>query len=54
MSVSGEQAVDPAIEAGSSGDFRAWYMQTSGSGNVDQWNVYYRSSTDGGATWSGR
>jgi hypothetical protein len=52
LSVTGEQAVDPAIEAGASGDVRAWYMQTSGNGNVDQWNVYYRASTDGGATWS--
>ena len=24
----------------------------SGGGNVDAWNVWYRSSTDGGATWS--
>jgi hypothetical protein len=26
-------------------------MQTTGS-DVDAWNVYYRRSTDGGATWS--
>jgi hypothetical protein len=26
-------------------------METNG-GNVDAWNVWYRSSTDGGATWS--
>ena len=36
------------------GDFRAWYMQTTGGGNVDAWNVWYRSSTDGGATWTAR
>ena len=26
--------------------------QTSGGGNVDAWNVWYRRSTDGGATWA--
>ena len=25
--------------------------QTAGGGNLDQWNVWYRTSTDGGATW---
>ena len=27
-------------------------MQTSGGGNVDAWNTWYRRSSDGGATWS--
>ena len=52
LSSGSEQAVDPAIESTGTGDVRAWYMQTSGSGNVDQWNTWYRRSTDGGATWS--
>jgi hypothetical protein len=53
ISAAGEGALDPAIEAASATDVRAWYMQTSGAGNPDQWNVYYRASTDGGVTWSG-
>jgi hypothetical protein len=52
LSASAEQSVDPAIEATGTGDVRAWYFQTAGGGNVDQWNTWYRRSTDGGATWS--
>jgi hypothetical protein len=52
LSVSGEEATAPAMEATGSGDIRAWYQQTSGGGNVDQWNTWYRRSTDGGTTWS--
>jgi hypothetical protein len=51
LSAAGTEAVDPAVEARGSGDIRAWYMQTTGT-DVDTWNVYYRSSADGGATWS--
>ena len=51
LSVVGEEAVAPAVEARGTNDFRAWYMQTTGA-NPDVWNVYYRRSTDGGATWS--
>ncbi len=51
LSVTGEQAVDPAVEAAGTNDIRAWYMQTTGL-DVDRWNVYYRRSTDGGVTWS--
>jgi hypothetical protein len=51
LSASGTHAEAPAVESTGNGDVRAWYYQTTGS-NVDQWNVYYRSSTDGGATWS--
>jgi hypothetical protein len=28
------------------------YYQTAGGGNLDKWNVWFRSSDDGGATWS--
>ena len=39
----------PAIIAGGAGDVRiAWMDQR----NNPHWNVYYRSSTNGGATWS--
>jgi len=51
LSATGSQATDPAVEATGSGDVRAWYAQTTG-GNVDAWNVYYRTSTNGGTTWS--
>jgi Neuraminidase (sialidase) len=51
LSVSGEEATSPTVEALGAGDFRTWYMQTNG-GNVDQWNVWYRTSTNGGSTWS--
>ena len=44
------EATDPTIEAGAAGDVRAFYMQTTGS-NVDQWNVYYVRSTNGGVSW---
>ncbi|MGZ8632220.1 MAG: hypothetical protein ACXWZF_14855, partial [Actinomycetota bacterium] len=33
------------------GDVRLWYMQTRG-GDPNAWNVWYRESGDGGATWS--
>jgi BNR repeat-like domain len=39
----------PALVAGSTGDVRAAWMDTRVS---PLWNVYYRSSTNGGATWS--
>jgi hypothetical protein len=29
-----------------------WYMQTAGGDDPDAWNVWYRSSPDGGGTWS--
>jgi hypothetical protein len=52
LSAAGETTDAPAIESRGNGDVRAWYYQTSGGGNVDAWNVWYRSSTDGGATWT--
>ncbi|MBF8290887.1 MAG: Exo-alpha-sialidase, partial [Chloroflexi bacterium] len=50
LSAAGTHSVSPAVEARGTGDFRAWYMQTTGV-NPDVWNVYYRRSTDGGLTW---
>jgi Neuraminidase (sialidase) len=49
--VAGEEATSPAVEATGNGDIRVWYMQTN-NGNVDAWNVWYRSSKDGGTTWT--
>jgi hypothetical protein len=39
----------PAIVAGANGDVRVAWMD---SRNAPYWNTYYRSSTNGGATWS--
>jgi hypothetical protein len=52
LSVAGENATTPAVEQVGSGDARAWYMQTGGGDAPSTWNVWYRSSTDGGQTWS--
>jgi hypothetical protein len=51
LSAPGNEATAPAVESTGSGDVRAWYYQTTGA-DPDVWNVYYRSSTNGGATWS--
>ena len=40
----------PAIAAGSTGDVRIAWMDTRAN---PYWNVFYRSSTNGGASWSG-
>jgi hypothetical protein len=52
LSKASENSTAPAIESGAAGDVRAWYYETSGGGNDDAWNVWYRRSADGGATWS--
>jgi hypothetical protein len=52
LSATGEESTAPAIESTGTNDVRAWYYQTSGGGNDDAWNVWYRRSTDGGATWA--
>ena len=42
----------PAIVAGNTGDVRiAWMDARNISRNVPYWNTYYRSSSNGGATW---
>ncbi|TMM22982.1 MAG: hypothetical protein E6F95_06745 [Actinobacteria bacterium] len=51
LSTSGEMGDFPSVESRGAGDVRAWYMQTNG-GNFDAWNTWYRSSTDGGVTWT--
>ncbi|HEX5015923.1 MAG TPA: sialidase family protein [Candidatus Limnocylindrales bacterium] len=52
LSAAGENATAPAVESRGAGDVRAFYYQTSGGGNDDAWNVWYRTSTNGGSTWS--
>ncbi len=46
---SGVEHSFPAIAARNSGDVRIGWMDTSQAG---QWNVFYKTSTDGGQTWS--
>ena len=52
LSVDGEDATGPRLAATGNGDVRLWYAQTSGADNPDAWNVWYRSSKDGGGSWS--
>ncbi|MEO8424939.1 MAG: sialidase family protein [Actinomycetota bacterium] len=52
LSVRGENATAPRIDSDGAGDARLWYMQTSNGDDPNAWNVWYRTSSDGGATWS--
>jgi hypothetical protein len=52
LSVAGENATSPAVESRGNGDVRAWYMQTINGDDPDAWNVFYRSSANGGQTWT--
>ncbi|HEX3300526.1 MAG TPA: sialidase family protein [Actinomycetota bacterium] len=52
QSVKGEMATAPALTARGNGDVRMFYFQTAGGGNLDEWNVFYRASNDGGRTWT--
>jgi hypothetical protein len=52
LSMRGENATGPRLAATGSGDVRIWYMQTAKRDDPDAWNVWYRSSSDGGASWS--
>jgi hypothetical protein len=51
LSVSGEDATGPRL-ASYGGDLRVWYMQTADGDNPDAWNVWYRTSTNDGHSWS--
>jgi hypothetical protein len=43
----------PAIAARGNGDVRiSWMDARAANGGLDKWNVYYRSSSNGGSTWS--
>jgi hypothetical protein len=52
LSFLGENATGPRLASSGGGDVRIWYMQTANHDDPDAWNVWYRSSSDGGATWS--
>jgi hypothetical protein len=52
LSVSGENATGPRLASAGGGDVRVWYMQTANGDDPDAWNVWYRSSSNGGSTWS--
>jgi hypothetical protein len=52
LSLAGENATQPRLASSGGGNVRIWYMQTAGGDDPDAWNVWYRSSTDGGDTWS--
>jgi hypothetical protein len=51
ISTAGEMATAPMIESRGQGDVRVAWYETVG-GDHDAWNVRYRRSRDGGATWS--
>jgi hypothetical protein len=51
LSGAGENATGPRLASSGGGDVRIWYMQTTGH-DPDAWNVWYRSSPDGGVNWS--
>jgi hypothetical protein len=53
LSPADEMATNPAVEATGSNGIRVWFAHTN-DGDHDAWNVWYRRSTDGGATWSPR
>jgi hypothetical protein len=52
VSTAGETATTPMVESGAPGDVRIAWAETSGGGNVDAWNTWYRRSADGGVSWS--
>jgi hypothetical protein len=52
LSAARENSTGPRLASSGGGDVRVWYMQTAGRDNPDAWNVWYRSSTNGGNTWS--
>ncbi len=49
LAPAGAEHAFPALVAGGAGDVRAAWMDTR---NSPFWNVYYRSSSNGGATWT--
>ena len=51
VSVNGEHATGPRLASSGGGNVRLWFMQTAG-GDHDAWNVFYRTSSNGGGTWS--
>ena len=55
LAARGVEHAFPALVAGSAGDVRVAWMDTRNGNETrspQQWNTYYRSSNNGGATWS--
>jgi len=52
LSLAGENATQPRLASSGGGNVRIWYMQTAGGDDPDAWNVWYRSSSNGGRSWS--
>jgi hypothetical protein len=53
MAPAGSQHAFPAIAATGSGDVRiSWMDARLANGGMDRWNVYFRSSSNGGLSWS--
>ncbi len=52
LSVDGEHATAPMMESIGDGEVRLAYYQTARGGDLDRWNVWFRSSSDGGRTWT--
>jgi hypothetical protein len=52
LSAAGENATQPRLASSGGGNVRLWYMQTAEDDNPDAWNVWYRSSSNGGRSWS--
>ena len=52
LSESGENATAPALQFAPGSDVRLYYFQTARNDDPDRWNVWYRSSDDGGRSWS--
>jgi hypothetical protein len=48
----GKHHAFPAIAAVGNGDVRISWMDTRAGGGLDRWNTYYRTSTNGGSSWS--
>ena len=51
LSPSSANAAFPAAIGGTTGDFRAWFMDDR-NGSNDRWNVWFRRSADAGRHWS--
>ena len=49
LSTVGRMATAPAAEATGNGDIRLWFAERR---PADRWNIWYRRSLNGGATWS--
>jgi hypothetical protein len=49
LSRPGVHTTGPVVDATGNGSFRSWYVEQN---DTDRWNVFYRSSSDGGGSWS--